>query len=168
MHFIYLYIYIYIYIYIKHGGGVDLTSPPLARFSSIGCKREAESPKSPAATTTVMPAALASRKDAGRVTEASRQRKVATTDGGSLGGVPPNESQSKPGTKMAHPEPCKELRRRPQLLMVGIVPYYPSSTRVLIVTQMELGPLRIKGNKKETFQEGSRDFPLKDHPTGTH
>ena len=34
------------------------------------------------------------------------------------------ESQSKPGTKMACPEPCTGLRR-PQLFMVGIVPYYP-------------------------------------------
>ena len=34
------------------------------------------------------------------------------------------------------PEPCKELRRRPLLFMVGIVPYLPSSTRVLIVAHM--------------------------------
>ena len=33
------------------------------------------------------------------------------------------ESQSKPGTKMVYPEPCTGLRRRPQLFMVGIVPY---------------------------------------------
>ena len=33
------------------------------------------------------------------------------------------ESQSKPGIKMVYPEPCKELRRRPQLFMAGIVPY---------------------------------------------
>ena len=43
------------------------------------------------------------------------------------------ESQSKPGTKMVYPEPCQELRRRPQLVMAGIVPYQPSSTRVMIV-----------------------------------
>ena len=33
------------------------------------------------------------------------------------------ESQSKPGVKMVFPEPCKALRRRPQLFMAGIVPY---------------------------------------------
>ena len=33
-----------------------------------------------------------------------------------------HESQSKPGTKMVNPEPCKELERRPQLCMAGIVP----------------------------------------------
>ena len=43
------------------------------------------------------------------------------------------ESQSKPGTKMVDPEPCKELRRRPRLFMAGIVLYKASSTRVLIV-----------------------------------
>ena len=31
------------------------------------------------------------------------------------------ESQSKRGTKMVYPEPCKELRRRPQLFVVGII-----------------------------------------------
>ena len=50
------------------------------------------------------------------------------------------ESQSKPvtkpGTKMVYPEPCKELRRRPQLFLAGVVPYQPSSTRVLIVAQV--------------------------------
>ena len=35
------------------------------------------------------------------------------------------------------PEPCKELRSRPQLLMVGIVPCQPSSTRVLIVAHIQ-------------------------------
>ena len=34
-----------------------------------------------------------------------------------------HESQSKPGTQMVDPEPCKELRRRPQLYVAGIVPY---------------------------------------------
>ena len=33
------------------------------------------------------------------------------------------ESQSKPGTQMVNLEPCKELERRPQLFMAGIVPY---------------------------------------------
>ena len=33
------------------------------------------------------------------------------------------ESQSKPGTGMVHPDPGKEFRRRPQLFLVGIVPY---------------------------------------------
>ena len=33
------------------------------------------------------------------------------------------ESQSKPGIKMVDPEPCKEIQRRPQLFMAGIVPY---------------------------------------------
>ena len=33
------------------------------------------------------------------------------------------ESQSKPGSKMVDPEPCKESRRRPQLFVAGIVPY---------------------------------------------
>ena len=33
------------------------------------------------------------------------------------------ESQSKPGTKMVDPEPCKELRRQPHLILAGIVPY---------------------------------------------
>ena len=37
---------------------------------------------------------------------------------------------------MVYPEPCKHLRRRPQLSMIGIVPYEPSSTRVLIVPQV--------------------------------
>ena len=32
-------------------------------------------------------------------------------------------SQSKPGIKMVDPEPCKELRRRPQLLLAGTAPY---------------------------------------------
>ena len=32
------------------------------------------------------------------------------------------ESQSKPGINMVDPEPCKELRRRPQLFPAGIVP----------------------------------------------
>ena len=41
-----------------------------------------------------------------------------------------------PGIKMVYPELCKELRRRPQPFMVGIVPDKPSSTRVLIVAQM--------------------------------
>ena len=50
-----------------------------------------------------------------------------------------SESQSKPGIKMVYPEPCKEVRRRPQLFLVGIVPYKPSSTRVLIVTQVRNG-----------------------------
>ena len=35
----------------------------------------------------------------------------------------PCHSQSKPGIKMVDPEPCKEIRRRLQLFMVGIVPY---------------------------------------------
>ena len=49
-----------------------------------------------------------------------------------------NEAQSKPiGTQMVNPEPCKELER-PQLFMVGIVLYQPSSTQVLIVAQMEI------------------------------
>ena len=34
-----------------------------------------------------------------------------------------HESKSKPGTKMVYPKPCTALRRRPQLFMVGIVPY---------------------------------------------
>ena len=34
------------------------------------------------------------------------------------------ESQSKPGTKMVNPEPCKELERRPQLFLAGTAPYY--------------------------------------------
>ena len=38
---------------------------------------------------------------------------------------------AKAGIKKIYPEPCKELRRRPQLFMVGSVPYCPSSTRVL-------------------------------------
>ena len=37
---------------------------------------------------------------------------------------------------MVYPEPCKEFRRRPQLFIVGIVPYQPLSTRVLIVAQV--------------------------------
>ena len=44
-------------------------------------------------------------------------------------------SKSKPGIKMVYPEPCKEFRRRPQLFMVGIIPYQPSSTRVWIVAR---------------------------------
>ena len=42
------------------------------------------------------------------------------------GQIDTHESQSKPGTKMVDPEPCKELRRRPQLFIAGIVPYWPS------------------------------------------
>ena len=41
------------------------------------------------------------------------------------------ESQSKPGTKMVHPEPSTGSRRRPRLFMRGIGPYEPSSARVL-------------------------------------
>ena len=37
----------------------------------------------------------------------------------------PVESQSKPGIKMVYPEPCKELRRRPQLFLAGTAPYKP-------------------------------------------
>ena len=48
--------------------------------------------------------------------------------------IKPGESQSNPGTKMVYPEPCKELRRRPQLFLAGIVPYQPSS--ILIVAQV--------------------------------
>ena len=33
------------------------------------------------------------------------------------------ESQSKPGVKMVYPEPCKELRRRPQQFLAGTAPY---------------------------------------------
>ena len=36
------------------------------------------------------------------------------------------ESKSKPAIEMGDPEPCKELRRRPQLFLAGIVPYSPS------------------------------------------
>ena len=36
---------------------------------------------------------------------------------------PPGESQSKPGIEMAYPEPCKELRRRPQLFRAKTAPY---------------------------------------------
>ena len=41
----------------------------------------------------------------------------------------------------------KEARRRPQLFMVGIAPYYPSSTRVLIAAQM-LESIRRHGEQK--------------------
>ena len=41
-------------------------------------------------------------------------------------------------TKMVDPEPCKESRRRPQLFMAGIVPYYPPITRVLSVAHLAL------------------------------
>ena len=41
----------------------------------------------------------------------------------SLKGNRKNESQSKPGFEVVDPEPGKELRRQPQLFMVGIVPY---------------------------------------------
>ena len=34
----------------------------------------------------------------------------------------PSESQSNPGIKMVYPEPCKELRRRPQLFLAGTAP----------------------------------------------
>ena len=33
-----------------------------------------------------------------------------------------NESQSKPGIYMVDPRPCKEIQRRPQLFLAGIVP----------------------------------------------
>ena len=46
------------------------------------------------------------------------------------------ESRPKPGIKMVDPEPCKESRRRPLIFMVGIVPYEPSSTQVLIVAHV--------------------------------
>ena len=46
------------------------------------------------------------------------------------------ESSSKPGINMVNPEPCKELRRRPQLFMVGSIPYSRSSSRVLIVAHV--------------------------------
>ena len=39
------------------------------------------------------------------------------------GGLEAGESQSKPGIKMVYPEPCKELRRRPQLFLAGTAPY---------------------------------------------
>ena len=38
-------------------------------------------------------------------------------------GTTPTESQSKHGTKMVYTEPCKELRRRPQVFTFGIVLY---------------------------------------------
>ena len=47
-------------------------------------------------------------------------------------------SESKPGIEMVCPEPCRELNSRNSARMAGIVPYCPSITRVLIVTQMEL------------------------------
>ena len=43
---------------------------------------------------------------------------------GAVMGPEATESQSKPGIKMVViPEPCKEFRRRPQLFLIGIVPY---------------------------------------------
>ena len=33
------------------------------------------------------------------------------------------EAQSKPGIEMVYPEPCKELRKRPQLFLAGTAPY---------------------------------------------
>ena len=47
--------------------------------------------------------------------------------------------KSKPGTKMVDPEPCKELSRRPQLFMAGILPYEPSLARVLIAIHLVFG-----------------------------
>ena len=46
----------------------------------------------------------------------------------------PCESQSIP---VVYPEPCKKLKSRPQLFMVGIVPYQPLSARVLIVAHVQ-------------------------------
>ena len=43
------------------------------------------------------------------------------------------EAQSKPGTKMMNPEPCKELERRISATISGWDCPLPSSTRVLIV-----------------------------------
>ena len=57
-----------------------------------------------------------------------------------------SESQSKPGIKMVHPEPCEELQqRRPQLFLVGIVHYKPSLTRVLIMVPVK--------NRKDTHDD---------------
>ena len=33
------------------------------------------------------------------------------------------EPQSKPGTKVVNPEPCKEIGKRPQLFLAGTAPY---------------------------------------------
>ena len=51
-----------------------------------------------------------------------------------------SKSPSKPGIQMLYPEPCKEFRRRLHVFMVGIVPYKPSSTRVLIVAHLQKNP----------------------------
>ena len=54
------------------------------------------------------------------------------------------ETQSTPGTKMVNPEPCNEMKTRLQPFMAGVVPYFPPTTRVLIVTQVSFfdGPNR--------------------------
>ena len=69
-------------------------------------------------------------------------RVLACSPGKAVGRTP-SKSLSKPGTNKLNPEPCKGQRRRPQLVMVGIVPYKPSFTRVLIVTQAATGDVVV-------------------------
>ena len=69
------------------------------------------------------------------------------------------ESQSKPGTKMVYPEPCTGLRRRPQLFLVGIVPYSPSSTQVLIVALLDQGhngPKGVPEHRRQVLRASDR------------
>ena len=56
---------------------------------------------------------------------------------------------------MVYPEPCKELRRRPQLFMVGVVPYLPSSTQVLIVAHIDTAFITIRVGR--TLEKTGRD-----------
>ena len=65
------------------------------------------------------------------------------------------ESQSKPGTKMVCPEPCKELRRRPQLFLAGTAPCQPSSTRALIVAHISM-----RNTPKHLFERLDASRPL--------
>ena len=54
--------------------------------------------------------------------------------------------------------------QNPQLFMVGIVPYYPSLTRVLIVAQV---PYHLKNNTLKGFAFWSPDLTLADTKAGT-
>ena len=56
---------------------------------------------------------------------------------GTISGCVPCKSQSKPGTKMVNPEPCKELERRTSATISGWdYPFLPFVYRVLIVAHV--------------------------------
>ena len=61
------------------------------------------------------------------------------------------------------PEPCKELSRRPQIVLVGIVSYEPSSTQVLIVAQLYIPLLHTLANEPRRLADVHTPPPKKEH-----